>query len=72
MHTGATGPVARAMHGDILIVTIDNPPVNALGVDVRRGLTAAIASTRPRRTSTPSALTGGLSMVTTRMSPCMA
>lgn len=42
MHTGATGPVARAMHGDILVVTIDNPPVNALGVDVRRGLTAAI------------------------------
>lgn len=42
MHTGAIGPVARAMHGDILVVTIDNPPVNALGVDVRRGLTAAI------------------------------
>jgi len=42
MHTGATGPVARAMHGDILVVTIDNPPVNALGVDVRRGLAAAI------------------------------
>ncbi|MEG2902549.1 MAG: 3-hydroxyacyl-CoA dehydrogenase NAD-binding domain-containing protein, partial [Massilia sp.] len=36
------GPVARAMHGDILVVTIDNPPVNALGVDVRRGLAAAI------------------------------
>ena len=42
MHTGATGPVARAMHGDILVVTIDNPPVNALGVDVRRGLIEAI------------------------------
>lgn len=42
MHTGATGPVARAMHGDILVVTIDNPPVNALGIDVRRGLAAAI------------------------------
>jgi len=42
MHTGATGPVARAMHGDILVVTIDNPPVNALGVDVRRGLVEAI------------------------------
>lgn len=46
MHTGATGPVARAMHGDILVVTIDNPPVNALGVDVRRGLTAAIDAAR--------------------------
>jgi len=44
MHTGATGPVARAMHGDILVVTIDNPPVNALGVDVRRGLVDAIAA----------------------------
>ena len=27
---------------DVLVVTIDNPPVNALGVDVRRGLAAAI------------------------------
>jgi 3-hydroxyacyl-CoA dehydrogenase len=46
MHTGATGPVARAMHGDILVVTIDNPPVNALGVDVRRGLVEAIAAAK--------------------------
>ena len=29
---------------DILVVTIDNPPVNALGVDVRRGLVEAIAA----------------------------
>ena len=42
METGATAPVVRAMHGDILVVTIDNPPVNALGVDVRRGLLEAI------------------------------
>ncbi|MEM8513646.1 3-hydroxyacyl-CoA dehydrogenase [Massilia sp. MP_M2] len=42
MQTGATAPVARAMHGDILVVTIDNPPVNALGVAVRRGLCEAI------------------------------
>jgi 3-hydroxyacyl-CoA dehydrogenase len=27
---------------NVLVVTIDNPPVNALGVDVRRGLVAAI------------------------------
>jgi 3-hydroxyacyl-CoA dehydrogenase len=26
----------------VLLVTVDNPPVNALGVDVRRGLAAAI------------------------------
>lgn len=42
METGATAPVARSMHGDILVVTIDNPPVNALGVDVRRALVQAI------------------------------
>lgn len=29
-------------HANVLVVTIDNPPVNALGVDVRRGLMAAI------------------------------
>jgi len=28
--------------GNVLVVTVDNPPVNALGVDVRRGLMAAI------------------------------
>ncbi|MGH8441102.1 MAG: enoyl-CoA hydratase-related protein, partial [Pseudomonas sp.] len=28
----------------VLVVTINNPPVNALGVDVRRGLVAAIAA----------------------------
>ena len=32
----------------ILVVTIDNPPVNALGVDVRRGLLAAIENSRRR------------------------
>jgi 3-hydroxyacyl-CoA dehydrogenase len=34
--------VKRELRGDILLVTIDNPPVNALGVDVRSGLLAAI------------------------------
>lgn len=42
MQTGASAPVARSTHGDILVITIDNPPVNALGVDVRRGLMDAI------------------------------
>ena len=37
-------PVAFRREGGILVVTIDNPPVNALGVDVRRGLAAAIAA----------------------------
>jgi 3-hydroxyacyl-CoA dehydrogenase len=30
-------------HDTVLVVTVDNPPVNALGVDVRRGLVAAIS-----------------------------
>jgi 3-hydroxyacyl-CoA dehydrogenase len=34
--------VRRELRGNILLVTIDNPPVNALGVDVRRGILAAI------------------------------
>jgi len=46
MNSGANAQVAaqvaREQHGDILLVSIDNPPVNALGVDVRRGLLEAI------------------------------
>ena len=42
MNSGANAQVTRTQHGDILLVTIDNPPVNALGVDVRRGLQEAI------------------------------
>jgi len=46
MNSGANAQVApqiaRELHGDILLVSIDNPPVNALGVDVRRGLLEAI------------------------------
>lgn len=34
--------VRQAQHEAILVVTIDNPPVNALGVDVRRALVQAI------------------------------
>ena len=43
--TSSSGPVTfeRSPHpGGVFVVTIDNPPVNALGVDVRRGLVAAI------------------------------
>lgn len=39
---GETPPVHLAREGAILVVTIDNPPVNALGVAVRRGLKSAI------------------------------
>jgi 3-hydroxyacyl-CoA dehydrogenase len=38
----SSGPVTFERRGDVFVVTIDNPPVNALGVDVRRGLVAAI------------------------------
>ena len=37
-----TAAVTSTRHDDVLLVTIDNPPVNALGVDVRRGLMEAI------------------------------
>src|SRR5438128_10066967 len=37
-----TTPVPAQLGGKVLLVTIDNPPVNALGVDVRRGLVEAI------------------------------
>jgi 3-hydroxyacyl-CoA dehydrogenase len=43
MTSGAPNAVVRReQRGDILLVTIDNPPVNALGADVRAGLLAAI------------------------------
>ncbi|MEF7616768.1 3-hydroxyacyl-CoA dehydrogenase NAD-binding domain-containing protein [Aquincola sp. MAHUQ-54] len=35
-------PVTTELRGKILLVTVDNPPVNALGVAVRRGLAAAM------------------------------
>jgi 3-hydroxyacyl-CoA dehydrogenase len=38
----ATSVVTRTLHGDVLVVAIDNPPVNALGVEARRGLVEAI------------------------------
>ncbi|NIE68326.1 3-hydroxyacyl-CoA dehydrogenase NAD-binding domain-containing protein [Burkholderia sp. Ax-1719] len=38
----SAAPVTHELRGKVLLVTIDNPPVNALGVDVRRGLAAAI------------------------------
>ena len=34
--------VRTQVHGKVLLVTVDNPPVNALGVAVRRGLAAAM------------------------------
>lgn len=34
--------VSRSLHGNVLVVTLDHPPVNALSVDVRQGLVDAI------------------------------
>ena len=38
----ASSVVTTALHGDVLVVTIDNPPVNALGAAVRQNLLAAL------------------------------
>src|SRR5665647_310191 len=38
----STEVVTRELRGNILLVIINNPPVNALGVAVRRGIVAAI------------------------------
>lgn len=38
----ASSVVTTALHGDVLVVNIDNPPVNALGAAVRQGLLAAL------------------------------
>src|SRR5215213_1284917 len=37
-----TSPISTHKHGDVLVVTSNNPPVNALGHAVRAGLVAAI------------------------------
>ena len=34
--------ITTARHGDVLVITSDNPPVNALGAAVRQGLQAGI------------------------------
>jgi 3-hydroxyacyl-CoA dehydrogenase len=40
--SSASPVVSRNLHGNILVVTIDHPSVNALSVDVRRALAEAI------------------------------
>lgn len=40
-----SGPVFVARRGEVAVVTIDNPPVNALSQAVRAGLLAALAET---------------------------
>ena len=38
----ADNPVRWEADGDVLVITIDNPPVNALRLAVREGLIAAV------------------------------
>ncbi|RIX32017.1 3-hydroxyacyl-CoA dehydrogenase NAD-binding domain-containing protein [Sphingomonas edaphi] len=40
--TPTINPISTSRHGDVMIVTSNNPPVNALGAAVRKGLVAAI------------------------------
>jgi 3-hydroxyacyl-CoA dehydrogenase len=42
MDKPTTSPISTRKHGDIMIVLSNNPPVNALGAAVRKGLVAAI------------------------------
>ncbi|BCG04171.1 enoyl-CoA hydratase (plasmid) [Paraburkholderia sp. PGU19] len=42
-HTASVAPpVTQELRGNVLLITVDNPPVNALDASVRRGLLAAI------------------------------
>ncbi|MBX3564706.1 MAG: enoyl-CoA hydratase/isomerase family protein [Sphingomonas sp.] len=41
-----TSPITTSRQGDVLILTSDNPPVNALGAAVRQGLAAGIEEAR--------------------------
>jgi 3-hydroxyacyl-CoA dehydrogenase len=43
-----TSPITTQKHHDILVVTSNNPPVNALGAAVRQGLVAAIEEAEGR------------------------
>src|SRR3954452_672017 len=42
MDKPTTSPISTRKHGDVLIVLSNNPPVNALGAAVRKGLVAGI------------------------------
>src|SRR5579884_4516039 len=42
MEKPTTSPISSRRHGDVLIILSNNPPVNALGAAVRKGLVDAI------------------------------
>ena len=54
-----TSPVSWQAQDDILLITIDNPPVNALGHAVRVGLIAAIDALEADGSVVGAVLTGG-------------
>ncbi len=41
-----SGPVTVERRGEIAVITVDNPPVNALSAAVRDGLLAAVNEAR--------------------------
>ena len=53
------GEVTYAVDGDVAVVTIDNPPVNAFGFDVRRGVIDAMDRAEADPAVTSVVLTGG-------------
>ncbi|MFZ1179922.1 MAG: enoyl-CoA hydratase/isomerase family protein, partial [Herbaspirillum sp.] len=55
--TSATA-VRRELRGRILLVTIDNPPVNALGAEVRRDLLSVIEAADADHTIAAVLITG--------------
>ena len=42
----AYGPVTVERDGDVAVITMNNPPVNALGLALRQGIMAALGSLR--------------------------
>jgi 3-hydroxyacyl-CoA dehydrogenase len=42
------------VHGSTAVITLDNPPVNGLGYDLRSGIVAGLDQARPTPPSRPS------------------
>ncbi|MEM5471683.1 3-hydroxyacyl-CoA dehydrogenase NAD-binding domain-containing protein [Hoeflea sp. AS60] len=53
------GNVTYTADGDVAVITIDNPPVNAFGFDVRRGVIEAMDRAEADSTVSSVVLTGG-------------
>ena len=55
----ADNPVRWEADGDVLVITIDNPPVNALRLGVRVGIIAAIDALEADSSLVGAVMTGG-------------